>query len=316
MKIVELPLPLCQTGKLSVVALQERESALDVGWSAWLSDTYSFDGSEPPASFRMIAQSRSFAQSGVVIEDYPADTETIDLKVGMIVMLRAPDNILNEPSVNDGLADELLVFFAGEIMAVVSIEMVAGGAYRLMLSRSRYGTGRAAATAGDEVHLIARSALVPIEHPSFIVGYSGEMKFARESGDAAVELEDVDAVAFEITGAAFNIPPLNLRVNGASVNATFAAAADVRFDWSLSDQKRGAAEDFGLKVRTLFQILKMDETVLWQKLTYQQFIKITGAKMTTILGGETQFILSLSTDSLGREFHFVSEPQMLTVNQI
>jgi len=310
MRIVELPFQLSPGGAFSLAALVSRTDAMQVGFTVWLGDSYDFSGSTPPESYQLLATISRFAQRGVVTMDYPADTNTLDFDVRLNLTFDSPDNLLDQQSGNNGLANELLIFIGDEIMSIVGMELTGVGSYALQVARERFGSVKSAHVAGTEAFVIHRSALTPLTHASFIPGVDVALKVAIASGSFSEDLADVDAVTFSIAGNGLALSPSNLRVNGQQRNATFAAATDVRFDWSLPIQ-RTAITDLGLRVRTLLEIVGAGDTVLWRKLTYQPHMKITGAKMAAILGAETEFDVRLSTDVLGPEFHLVSDPVTL-----
>jgi hypothetical protein len=281
---------------------------MTVGYTIWLGDTYDFSGGTPPESYQLLASSSRFAQHGVVTMDYPADTDTLDFDIKLNVMLDQPDKLVDTQTGNNGLANELLVFVGDEIMSVVGWTLEAGGAYALQVARGRFGTERGAHSAGDEVHVIYKSALTLLTHSAFMPGVEVALKIALTSGNFEQALDDVDPIAFTIAGDALTVAPSNLRINGELRNATFGAGLDVIIEWSLPDQRRAITDGLSLRVRTLLEIVGASDVVLWSKLTYQPRMKILGAKMTAILGAETEFDVRLTTDVLGPEFHLVSDP--------
>ncbi len=307
MRIVELPFALCPAGAFALAALVERTDAMTVGHTIWLGDGYDFSGGTPPESYTLLATSSRFTQFGVVLVDYPAETETLDFDITLRVMLNEPDQLMDTVTGNNGLANELLVFVGDEIMAIVGWTLAAGGAYALQVARSRFGTVRAAHSAGDEVYILYKSALTPLTHGAFQPGVEVALKIALTSGNFEQALDDVDATSITIAGDALTLPPLNLRINGELRNATFGAGLDVVVDWSLPEQRSAIADGLSLRVRTLVEIVGAGDVVLWSKLTYQAHMKILGAKMTSILGAETEFDVRLSTDILGADFHLVSD---------
>ena len=311
MRFIELPFQLSPGGAFALAALVSRNDGMQVGHTVWLGDGYDFSGGTPPASYQLLATVSRFAQRGTVLSDYAAETDTLDFSNTLRVILDAPDNQLDTQTGNNGLANELLVFIGDEIMSVVGWSLVAGGAYTLQVARGRFGTTRAAHVAGDEVFVIHKAALLPLTHASFQPGVEVSLKVAINSGAFTEDLDDVDATVFAITGAGLTPSPSNLRINDELRNATFVADADVKIDWSLPDLRTAISDGLGLRVRTLLEIVGAGDVVLWSKLTYQPHMKILGAKMTTILGAETEFDVRLTTDILGPEFHLVSDPVTL-----
>lgn len=315
MRLVELPFQLCPGGAFTLAALVARTDEMHVGYSIWLGDGYSFDGSEPPASYQLAASANRFAHAAAIVRDYPAATDTLDFDFLLRILPAAPDNQLDTLTANSGLANELLIFAGDEILSILGWTLEDGGVYALQVARGRYGTQPAAHAAGDEVFIIHRAALTTITHPSFAPGVEASIKIALATGGFSEDLADVDAITHTFTGSGLAPQPSNLRVNLKEHGATFIAATDLRIDWSLPDQRRAIASGQNLRLRTLIEIVGAGDAVLWSKLTYQSHMKILGAKMDLIRDGETEFDVRLSTHVLGPEFQITSNPITLHVIQ-
>jgi hypothetical protein len=314
MRIVELPIPLCPPGQLALAVLIHRAEAMAVGHTIWLGDDYDFDGDTPPETYNLLASHNRFAQHGMVVADYPADTFALDFDIGLTVLLNGADTALDLPTAGNGLSDELLVFAGNEILAVLGATLLAAGVYRLQLGRGRFGTEISAHATGEEVFIVNQSDLLPLTHNSFDPGATVTLKVPTIFQRFKQDLADIEAVEYEIVGTAFNVSPSNLRVNGEHRNATFVATTDVRIDWSLPELRGEIATNFGRRVRTLVEIVSLADEVLYSKLTSAHFFKIAGAKMDTIRGAETEFIVRLSTDVLA-ENRINSTPITLNVKQ-
>lgn len=314
MRIIELPLPLCPPGEIALAALVHRTEAMAVGFSVWIGDSYDFDGSVPPETYNLLATHNRFAQRGIVVSDYSSDAQALDFDIGINIQLSGVDVVLDVPTSGNGLSDELLVFAGDEILCVLGATLTGVGTYRLTVGRGRFGTEIASHLAGEEVFIVAKSDLQPLTHNGFEAGATVTLKVPTAFHRFKQDLADIEAVEYEIAGNAFNVSPSNLRVNGEQRNATFVAATDVRFEWSLPELRGVISNDFGHRCRTLFEIVSLADEVLYSKLTSAQMFKITGAKMDLIRGAETEFIVRLSTDVLA-DSRINSTPITLNVKQ-
>lgn len=314
MRIVELPTELSPNGRLAASPLVEREHVGEVGWSLAMFDGYSPDGAVPPESYRTVATGSRFALRGRLAQPYGADTFCADEQVGAFVTLEGPDTIL-EWVANPSEQEELLAFVDDEVMAVLGAALVAPATWQVFLARSMFGTARAEHVAGSEVYIARRDSLAAVQSRAFIAGTALKFKAARFA-KYQDEFSDADATDFSFTGAGLALPPANLRVNGRARDASFAAAADVILSWSQPYNKPDV-DALGLNCRTFVEILKTsDSSRLWAKKANGNSMKILGAKMTIVLGGQTEFDLRLSTDVLGDEFHLNSQTVTIRAHQI
>lgn len=315
MRIVELPFYFCDGQRLPLAVLIARANKQTVNHDIYIGDNYTFSGEVTPTSYQLLASHNRFAQGGYVLSDYPASTLTIDQEVGLTITLNGADKTLSEQSAFNALADEFLAFVGDEVMSIVSVQLTAMDTYRLHVIRERMGTPRQAHAAGAEVYLIARKDLLPIEHRSFVVGNEVSLKVATATGGIAQDIADVDAIEHTIAGKVFTqTSPQNLRVKDNLTNATYTGGDDLKVYWSLHELRSSVAAQFGVKIRTLFEIVSLvDDSVLYSKLTYGQSRKILAAKMATILGAETSFIVRISSHVLGSNLQLQSDTKQLTV---
>jgi hypothetical protein len=80
------------------------------------------------------------------------------------------DLILPDVSDFDALAADTLLVCGSEFMAIAEQSMTADGAYTLTVIRGAFGTTIADHHAGDEVYVISKAGLVPLQHPHFRSG--------------------------------------------------------------------------------------------------------------------------------------------------
>lgn len=317
MRIIELPLPLCAGEKISLAVLLARESLLAVGHAVFVGNTYDFTGEIEPTSFALLMGHNRFAQHGVLLVEYPESALTIDDDLGLVVQLDGVDTLLDEQTAFNALADEFLVFVDDEILSVSTVELLGVGLYRLKVVRSRMTTVKATHADGADVYLIARADLLPLTHEHFKVGNSIALKVVAQIGRQTQDLADVEATAYAITGDPFKVAPLNLRVNKSSEATTIADAVDLLIEWSLPDARKDLVAAHGIKYRTLVEILlAADDSVLWKKLTYPAYLKMSAAKLATVLGSETEFKVRISTDGRGRDYQFNSATLELGVTKV
>jgi hypothetical protein len=198
-----------------------------------LNQSYAFNGA-PPDSFEMLGGSDAFAQHGTLLADYPATTETLDLRVGMAIQLDGVDTTIENQNAFTGLASEFVAFVGNEIMSIIGSTLLADGAYKLNLARNRFGTERQAHSQGDEVFIVKQSSILKLQHPQIQAGNSVELKIAMQAKGASSDLADVAASTVALAGNVFNLPaPAALKVNGATVNASFNPADAMEIDWVL-----------------------------------------------------------------------------------
>lgn len=315
MRIVELPFYFCTGQNLPLAVLIHRTDAVAVSHEIHLGESYDFSGTVAPATYQQLTAHNRFAQHGSLMVDYPSDTLTIDREIGLTVQLDGIDTTLEEQSAFNALADEFLVFVGDEICSVISWTLIAAKTYRLNVIRERMGTPRQAHAAEAEVYLIALKDLLPLTHRSFLVENEIHFKVVTLTGSYAQDLSEVDAVTHTITGRVFTQSvPMNLQVQGSFRNPNYSAGTDLKLRWSQHELRQGIVALFGVKIRTLVEIVSLvDEELLYSKLTFGEFFKIEGAKMTTILGGETSFIVRLSSHILGSNLFLQSATIQLTV---
>lgn len=318
MRIIELPFEFCDGQKLPLAVLLQRPSVASVRHDIYLGENYDFTGAVEADTYQLLAAHHRFAQHGSVVQDYPADTFTIDQELGIVIQIDGVDTTIPELNAFNALNDELLLFAGDEIMSVISAQLVAAHTYRLKVIRGRMATDREAQVAGTEIYLVRREDIRPLTHKNFQVENTIALKVVTSTGNVTQDIADVDAVEHTITGSLFTqTAPLNLRVNGEWRNASYPAATDLRIDWSLHELRASIAAQFGVKLRTKVEILAgSDSSVLYSKRTYGERFKIAAAKMATILLAETSFVVRITGHVLGSNLQLETDSQQLTVNVI
>lgn len=315
MRIVELPFQFCEGQQLPLAVLITREDKMVTSHDIYLGENYDFSGAVTPATYQALASHNRFAQHGTLVDDYAADTFTIDRELGLLVTLDGVDTTLDEQSAFNALADDFMLFVGDEIMSVVSVQLEAAKTYRVMAIRERMGTPRQAHASGAEIYLIAQRDLLPLEHRSFNLDNEVSLKVVAVTGSVSQDLSEVTASTHTIEGRILTqTTPQNLTAGGELRNATYTAATDLKLAWSLHELRSVVAAQFGVKIRTLVEIISLvDDSVLYSKLTYGESFKILAAKMTTILGAETSFIVRMSSHILGSNLQLASSTEQLTI---
>lgn len=214
LRIVELPVGLCPDGKLALCALCAREDPLTGGFVVHLGAGYDATGLIAPESFEPVQAGDRFAFHGELLEDYPANTQPIDLSIGIPVRLSGVDLELPEATQFTALADELLAFIDGEVLAVVHASLVGIAEYRLSVARGRFGSPVQAHAVGADVFVIAKADLVAIQHASLQPKNTAILKIQATTGQALADLQDTPETTLAISGRIYSEPPPAVSLNG------------------------------------------------------------------------------------------------------
>lgn len=267
MRIIELPDQLCASGKPAVAVLVARPDSKTVSHSIYLGENA---GGGDPSTYSFLASNTRFAQRGVLVRDYIADTPTIDRAIGPLLQLEGPDLILDEQTLFRALANELLCIIDDEIMSVVDAELRGPGLYRLEVIRRRFGTERASHAAETEVYLLPLTSLQSIQHDHFQPGNTVVIKVTAAAADVSEDLADVDPVSATLRGRLFELPPVGqLAVDGITRNAVYDSALDFDITWLLP--ALNGVDTSG--AYTLLEFLEADvvthsEEVAWPLITF------------------------------------------------
>jgi len=248
--ILELPPALCP-GKPALTALVARESSGTTNATLWLGRNYDWLGN-PMSSFVQLATVNKFAWHGVLLSDYPADTNVIDMSGGLVVQLDGPDLILPETTPFDALCDKVLVFVGDEILSVTNATLIASGLYRLAIVRGRCASPIEAHATGDLVLLATRETIVPLTHPHFQPGNVAQFKLTFGTRDVS----DADSFEVPLTGVAWRVPPpCAVAVNGRTSNAVFNGAVPMALSWILPDAGNALPRSDLVQVFTLLEFV-------------------------------------------------------------
>lgn len=326
MRILELPLALCPGGKLSIAALLAREDPLQVGFSVFIGTNYALTG-DPVLSFDPLSSHNRFAQSGQLLAEYPAATNTIDLERGLVVTLTGADTTLDEQTAANGLADDLLVFLNGEILSVLHTQLIALNTYHLHVIRERFATPRQVHASGSDVWIIRREDLLPLQHPQFAYGNTVSLKIAPYRGRFRPDLADVDEVEYEIAGRVFAEPPLaNLSVNGNGFSPSYTTGQDLVIGWSNTTPDADSPSAYTITTRLDFLLDTMvtagelespdDLDLVGTRTVTGDTVTIPNADLVTMLGSEVDFFLFARRQVEGPDFTLQSVPQTLLVLKI
>lgn len=207
-RFIQLPPPLCPGGVPSLAALVQRDNQALSSARLYLGRNYVFTGTAPDSYF-LLASITAFALHGKLAEDFAADAaltpvdnalpaeaadwpDPLPLTAGLQVQLDGIDVILPDVSDFDALAATVLLIVGDEFMAIAEQQMTAAGAYTLTVIRGAFGTAITDHRIGDEIYIIAKSALVPLQHSHFRAGNTIQTKLTLANPNVA----DVAAQTF------------------------------------------------------------------------------------------------------------------------
>jgi hypothetical protein len=227
--VLELPPALC-SGRPALALLPARDAFTTSSAEILIGKNYDWSG-DPTESFFSMTKLTQFAWHGTLTDDYPANTQCIDLRRGIFVQLDGPDLILDETTPFDALASDTLALIGNELLSVISAQLIATGLYQLKVIRGRYATPIVSHSADDQVIIFRRSAIVPILHPQFEQpGNVVRWKLLLGLEEAA----EADAYDVGIRGLAWSVPPpAVLTVNDRWQNAWYRSR--IRINWAAPD---------------------------------------------------------------------------------
>lgn len=317
-RAVELPVALSPDGLPTITVLASRPDVITSGFKTHLGQNYDTTGIVTPASFDVIDTHDRFAIHGTLSAEFAASEPLIG-GVGLQVELDGPDTELDDVTMFDGLADELLVFIGSEIFSVTNATLTGINNYSLSVIRARYGTVPATHAFAAQVFIVRRDEMNLLQHPLFVPGNIACMKTQAFTGQAQTALEDETSFDVALAGFAYAGPPLaNLSVNGLSLSVTYTTGQSVVIAWTLTDGGE-LPHRFDLLKRSV--VLKFfnaaGDTLLGTTSTPGNSLTLTNAQLQALLGGsEVSFLLEafLSTES---DFWTVeSEPITLPVTLV
>jgi hypothetical protein len=318
--ILELPLALCPSGILSLAVLAVRPAVDIQGCRVYLGHNYDSSGHIAPESYELMEGSSRFAMHGTLSADYPATTGTVDLELGLLVTWDGFDtSLVTDEDLFDGLADELLVFLAGEILSVAKVVLVAAETYRLFCARGRFNTVKTASAAGAEVYLLRRAEIVALQHPHIQALNTVALKLQTYSRSGVSDLATAYVWEQPVAGKIYaSIPPKNLLVQGDGANPYYTTGQNVAIEWTVTEPGREFYQEELLKISTVLQFLNLGLVELGRvKLDIGISHKtISNADLVALLGGEVSFVLRAYTEVIGSEFIIDSAYVQVTVRKI
>jgi hypothetical protein len=245
-RIVELPWPLVRRQLPTLAPLYARSDQITGTIALWSSrdgETY---------EQQAIGAAR-YSVLGKVAADYPAETPLIDETVGMLVNWSGADRVEGVTD-DDAAALTWLAFVGDEIISVRDINIVSPIQVRLTGHRRGVcGTPRQAFPAGTNILFIRRDQLAQFSDPfRYRFGTSWWWKIQPVFFNRFLPLDECLPLPAAMTLQAVTCRPashVNLRVNGASANATFTWGDDIAVAWDLADWR---AEAFWMLFSTPF----------------------------------------------------------------
>lgn len=189
------------------------------------------------AIYERVTTRRKFAFGGTVAADYPAETDHVDLSIGLLVNLVGPDITL--PAQDELLAsnNKLMVFVGDEIITVQAITVVSPTQVRLFGKRGKFDTGQLGHAAGEAVFIIPKRSIRLAPQDTFADDDSAFYKVQAATDELDGNLAAVASQSLAIAGRALLPQPFkNLLVNGAPAlsSPTYAAGSDIAFSWTLT----------------------------------------------------------------------------------
>jgi hypothetical protein len=127
---------------------------------------------------------------------------------GMQVQLDGIDLILPDVSDFDALAATVVLIVGNEYMAIAEQVMTAAGAYTLTVIRGAFGTAVADHHAGDEIWIIPKTGLVPLQHPHLAADNTVQIKFTFSNPNVS-DAQEVDLPSFSAITCLPDNPPLH-----------------------------------------------------------------------------------------------------------
>lgn len=270
-------------------------------------------------NYDQIGSDNQFAKHGTVAEDYPA-TDLIDERTGLLVEIDPENTIIESPSLNNALSNELLVFVGDEILSVVTATKVNSSPiqYRLYCIRGRYDTRAVAHSTGESVFVIERSKLKLLTNSAFQKGTRPTFKLQPTVLSKQVDLADVIPVGITLSGR-INQPgsPVNLAAFDDGYNPVYTTGQDILLTWNLTEI--GARDFWGrwgnpalipaqtvLKFYTSGDVLKRTITTAAGATSYTY----TNAALTADFGSEQTIKVTAQTLQNGLYSRFT---ELLTV---
>ncbi|HEY4416858.1 MAG TPA: hypothetical protein VGO57_14295 [Verrucomicrobiae bacterium] len=230
--IVELPPALCIANQASFALLLSRNDVTMTAAKLYVGKNLDFSGGEP-SSYTLLQTLTAFAWHGQMSGNYPDTTLYIDQELGCTVVLDGPDLILPDVTATDSLENKLLLFNRGEILSIISQQLIAPKTYKLFCVRGRFATEIQFHQAGDEIFILQLVDLAPFTLPSALPSNQCTFKLVR----GVDNLEDQNGVDVVFAGLSWHLPPpAMVQSNGIINNGQFLAPDDtLDIEWILPD---------------------------------------------------------------------------------
>ena len=245
-RVIELPWPLVRRQQPTLALLFARGDLVTSTGAFWASPdaiTYS----------QQTTGALHFGASATLAQEYPAGAPLIDESAGILVNWSGNDRVESVTDIDAG-ALTLLAFVDDEIISVRDINILSATQAQLLGHRRCVcGTPRQTHAANSAIVFLRRDQLRPFSDPfryRYLTTWWWKLQpvwFNRYR--PLVECDPLMASTTIVGTTCQPAPHLNLRVNGAAVNATASWGSDVAVEWDLADWR---AESFWALFRTPF----------------------------------------------------------------
>ncbi|HWY76238.1 MAG TPA: hypothetical protein VN281_11510 [Verrucomicrobiae bacterium] len=317
--IIELPLGLCPSGKLSLACLPSRITHGDQSWTIQLGDVYGHPYPFQPGSFANLATGTGFARTGTVTQTYPI-TNCIDQVIGLRVQLTGVDTDIptaDPESLGVAFSDQLLIFVDSEVLSVISVRVLDVATYQFFCLRGRFATQVAQHNAGATIYLIEQKNILPLQHPSFQPNNLVWFKLLIGTSQSS------NAVHTTLAGVIYQqTPPINLRVNNDPRSPSYSHGQGISIQWTLTEAGRDLFEQLLFNIQTVLDFLDGmgnvlgTQNVLIDNPAGIANLQLNNAQLVALLGGEVSFTLRARTKVSRDWFYDYSPSTSLAVTKI
>lgn len=257
---------------------------------------------------------------GTLVTDYPVGANDIDITTGLLVEIDGVDTDLPELSLFDALSDRFLVFVGNELMSIAGVEILAERTYQIFVARGRLATPIEDHATGDEVYIIEKSSILPLQHPQITVNNTTRFKLQPIKNAVAGDLADSTPIDYTTTGLIFTqTPPTNLKVNGAASGPTYASGSGVSMAWTLTEAGRDYYQPELYTTTTLLEFINGGGTIVGSQEVAAGVSSLTlsNSALVTLLGGsEIIFTLRAKTKVVNAWFILFSNPISINVTKL
>jgi len=311
---------------LYVLPVASREVGNETGYHAYISN----DG----ISYNYYSDIQYYTETGVLNEEYPADTMTIDDDVGIEFTASFASDMNNiETTTRENLYNDthLTLLKDGdgnqEIISWEQITASGSGVYSLSgIVRGRYDTVPTTFSGGSKIYFMYNSSNPAISHENLMVGATTYFKFipynAEEGGLVSEGLE----ISITPEGRAFKpYVPYSFFANGTDHNPTY--TGDITLTWTdryrLADEGPGAGfgnasvvVDDANNTGTYYSIDIHGAGGTTNYITQGDSYTYTSAQNTTDNGGLFDLTVTISGYNTYNATKFYSEQRTITVEKV